>query len=125
MTMGMKDLVAEARERIEGVEPKEAGQTVDNLILDVREANELTEKGRVPDALHIPRGLLEASADPQSPAANERLTAARDGTTVDVLCASGARAALAAATLERMGYRARVIEGGLEGWRKADLAIDQ
>ena len=120
--MGVRDLVREAREQVEAVEPAAAGDG-GGLILDVREANEL-EKTRVPGALHVPRGLLESNADPQSPMANERLTGMRDGGTVDVLCASGARAAMAAATLDRMGYRARVIEGGLEGWRKAGLPIE-
>lgn len=123
MAMGVKDLVREAREKIGAVEPA-AARDAGSLVLDVREANELDEKGRVPDALHVPRGLLEANADPESPMANERLTAERDGGTVDVLCASGARAAMAAATLDRMGYRARVIEGGLEGWRKAGLPVE-
>lgn len=120
MSMGMKDLVAEARERIAAVAPGDAG---DGLILDVREPHELEQKGRVPDALHIPRGLLEAHADPDSPMASDRLTAMRGGAPVDLLCASGARAALAAATLDRMGYDARVIEGGLEGWEKAGLPV--
>ena len=124
MTMTMKELVAEARERVDAVSPKDAHGS-GGTILDVREASELADKGRVPDALHIPRGLLEANADPQSPIANERLTAVREGGTVDVLCASGARAALAAATLDRMGYRARVIDGGLEGWAKAGLPIER
>ena len=123
MAMGMKDLVREAREQVAAVEPAAAGAG-GGLILDVREANELEENGRVPNALHVPRGLLESNADPQSPMADERLTGIRDGGIVDVLCASGARAAMAAATLDRMGYRARVIEGGLEGWRNAGLPIE-
>jgi len=121
MTFGMKDFVREAREKIEAVEPDGAGE---GIVLDVREADELAQKGRVPGALHIPRGLLEAHADPQGPMANARLTAMRSGGTVDVLCASGARAALAAATLDRMGYRARVIEGGLEGWCRAGRPVE-
>ena len=121
VSMSMKDLVAEAREKIAAVAPGDAGR---GLILDVREPSELEQKGRIPDALHVPRGLLEAHADPDSPMANERLTAAQGATTIDVLCASGARAALAAATLDRMGYDTRVIEGGLEGWQKADLPVE-
>ncbi|CTQ34511.1 rhodanese-like domain-containing protein [Jannaschia rubra] len=123
MSMSMKDLVAEARGRIAAVSPHDAHEG-GGLVLDVREPDELSEKGRVPGALHIPRGMLEANADPDSPVANETLTAERDGRTVDVLCASGARAALAAATLDRMGYRARVIEGGLGAWSKAGLPVE-
>lgn len=126
MTMGMKALVAEARERVAAISPQEA-HGAGGLVLDVREPAELDGKGRVPDALHVPRGLLEAHADPDSPMASERLTAARGGTatTIDVLCASGARAALAAATLDRMGYRARVIEGGMEAWAGAGLPVER
>jgi rhodanese-related sulfurtransferase len=124
MSMSMKDLVAEARGRIVAVSPAQA-QAAGELILDVREPDELEQKGRVPDALHVPRGLLEAHADPDNPMSSARLTAARSGgVTVDVLCASGARAALAAATLDRMGYHARVIEGGMKGWQKADLPVE-
>jgi rhodanese-related sulfurtransferase len=123
MSMSMKDLVAEARGRIVAVSPAQA-QAAGELILDVREPDELEQKGRVPDALHVPRGLLEAHADPDNPMSSARLTAARGGATVDVLCTSGARAALAAAVLDRMGYRARVIEGGLEGWQKAGLPVE-
>ena len=128
MAMGMKDLIDEARERVAAVSAQDA-HAADGLVLDVREPDELHEKGRVPNALHVPRGLLESRADPDSPAANERLTAARggesNGTTVDVLCASGARAALAAATLDRMGYRARVIEGGMGAWAEAGLPVER
>jgi hypothetical protein len=52
--MSMKDLVAEACEPIATVAPKDAGK---GLILDVRELGELEGKGRVLDALHVPRGL--------------------------------------------------------------------
>lgn len=125
MNMSMKELVAEARAQVATVSPAKA-RAADGLILDVREPAELAKEGRVPDALHVPRGLLEAHADPGSPMASERLIAARGraGPVVDVLCASGARATLAAATLGRMGYRARVIEGGLEAWAKAGLPVE-
>lgn len=114
-TMTFKALVAEARRTAPAVAPAQA----DGLILDVREPG---EPGDVPDALRIPRGILENRADPESPMAEARLTAAKDGS-VDVLCASGARAALAAATLNRMGYRARVIDGGIAAWRVAGLPV--
>ena len=56
--------------------------------------------------------------------ANGSLTAKRDGGgRVHVLCASGARATLARHSLRQMGYDATVIEGGLEGWKKADLPL--
>lgn len=127
MAMSMKDLVAEAREQIRGVSPEAAEAAAsagDAVILDVREPAELEKDGALSAALHVPRGVLEAKADPDSGAALADLTEARGARQVQVLCASGARAALAAATLKRMGYDASVIEGGLKGWKEAGLPVD-
>ena len=126
MAQSFADMVAEARERSRIVSPEEAFEMArkGDLILDVREPGELLADGRVESALHVPRGVLESKADPRSPAAAPDLVARREGGTVHVLCASGARAALAAVTLTRMGYRAAVIEDGLKGWRAANLPVE-
>lgn len=126
MPMGLKELVAEARQTIDISTPEEthaAARDGRALVLDVREPAELDEAGRIEGAVHVPRGLLEAKADPTSPLAEKRLTAAQEAGPVHVLCASGGRAALAAATLRRMGYDAAVIEGGFAGWTKAGLPV--
>lgn len=123
MAMSMKELVAEARERIETVEP-DVAHNGDGLILDVREPDEFETKGRAPGALNVPRGTLEMRADPESGASNERLAASRGGDAVYVMCASGGRAAMATDTLRRMGYDAKLIEGGMAGWEKAGLPVE-
>jgi len=122
MAKTMKDFVADAKEMTGGsIEP----QHVDGLVLDVREAHELTEDGKVPGALHVPRGFLEAKADPTNEGGEKTLHEAHaKGDPVHVLCASGARASLAAATLGEMGYRAQPIEGGLKGWREAGRPVE-
>ena len=125
MTTTMKQMVAEARERIAVVSPREshaAGERA--VILDVREPGELESDGRVPGALHVPRGLLESKADVESGSSLDALTAARGQKQVQVLCASGARAALAAETLARLGYDGAVIDGGLKGWKEAGLPTE-
>jgi len=43
---------------------------------------------------------------------------------IEAVKPDGAGAALASATLDRMGYRARVIERGLEGWCKAGRPVE-
>jgi rhodanese-related sulfurtransferase len=123
MPMGMKDLVAEARAHVSAVAPQQAKDDAD-VILDVREPAELDSTGRIAGALNIPRGILESRADPESSAADQRLTRLRGSGRVHVLCASGARAALAAHTLSRMGYEASVIEGGMSGWKQAGLPVE-
>ncbi|MEH6392339.1 MAG: rhodanese-like domain-containing protein [Sulfitobacter sp.] len=126
MNKSMKDLVADAKSRVETISPKDAlsAQQSGDLILDVREPAELTTDGAVEGAVNIPRGLLEANADPETGKGNEKLVAKRGKNgRVHILCASGARATLAADCLREMGYDATVIEGGLGGWKKANLPV--
>lgn len=123
MPMSLKDLVAEARSHVAVVSPQEAHDSAD-LVLDVREPTELEANGRVAGALNIPRGVLEMRADPDSQAAESRLTELRGSGRVQVLCGSGGRAAMAAHTLSRMGYDAAVIEGGMTAWKSAGLPVE-
>ena len=119
----LADYVSAAKAATEQVEPASASAD-GNLLLDVREAAELGAEGAIEGALHVPRGLLEAKADPASPVRDERLVAAREsGETVDVFCAVGARGAMAAQTLGEMGYRARNVAGGLKAWKEAGLPV--
>lgn len=127
MPKSMKDFVADAKGRVDTVSPGtalQASTASGDLILDVREASELDSDGSIEGALHIPRGLLEANADPDTGKGNDRLLNQRGADSrVHVLCASGARATLAADCLGQMGYNATVIEGGLENWKKEDLPV--
>jgi rhodanese-related sulfurtransferase len=127
MAKSMKDFVSAAKAQVPTISPREAhglaGQG--DLILDVREANELQNEGAVDGALHVPRGLLESQADPDTGKGAEDLVSRRDGGgKVHVLCASGARASLAAACLQEMGYDATIIEGGLAAWKNAGLPVE-
>ncbi len=126
MTKSMKDLVADARKRVETIRATDAqaARESGDVILDVREPAELESDGTIDRAVHIPRGLLEAQADPDTGKGNGALIALRRSEgCVHVLCASGARAALAADTLKVMGYNAKVIDGGLGGWKEAGLPV--
>lgn len=121
MAMSAKDLVAEARAGVPQSSPAEADG---KLILDVREPGELSTAGAIAGAVHVPRGTLEFKADPGIEGCEAALKKAHaSGETVHLLCASGGRATLAAATLKRMGYDVSVIEGGLKGWKDAGLPV--
>lgn len=127
MALSMKEMIATARAQIDTASPREAHDAAvkGGVILDVREPGELQKEGKVSGSLHIPRGLLEAKADPESGGAESALTSRRDDAKVYVLCASGARAALAAHTLSQMGYDTALIEGGMKAWKEDGLPVQQ
>jgi rhodanese-related sulfurtransferase len=113
-----RDLVSEAKTRIREITPAESialhGGNPGALFIDVREPNEWN-LGHIPGALHIPRGLLEQSIE--GAAARERH--------IVLYCASGNRTALAADTLQQMGYaNVQSLAGGFRGWCEAGGEID-
>jgi len=91
------------------------------LVVDVREASEVQQSGKVSGAVHVPRGLLEFVADPQSPSHDPRF---ETGKPVIVYCAGGGRAALAGQALKEMGYGKVYNLGGFADWADSGGAID-
>ncbi|MCW8843313.1 MAG: rhodanese-like domain-containing protein [Rhodobacteraceae bacterium] len=83
------------------------------LLLDIRDAPELQAQGRAQGAHHVPRGMLEFRADPNSPFYDPEFRADRP---VVLYCASGGRAALAGKLLKDMGFEAVYNLGGLKDW---------
>ena len=79
------------------------------MILDVREPEEY-EQGSVPNALHIPRGILESNIENHIP---------DYGQPIIVMCASGVRSVFATETLNQMGYSTVVsMDGGFNQWKQ-------
>ena len=92
------------------------------VAVDVREPEEW-QHGHIDGSVPAPRGLLEFFADPTSPRHKDALDPAKR---TIVVCASGARATLAALTLKNMGYEdVAVLEGGLKGWTDAGLPTNE
>jgi rhodanese-related sulfurtransferase len=120
----LTDLVTEARRRIREITPDDLAEAIEDgepwLIVDVREPYEY-ERLHVPDSVLVPRGLLEGAVEWNSPHRIDALCDARDRP-VALLCATGARSALAAVVLEQMGFANVVnIAGGIELWASEDL----
>ena len=112
------DLIAEAKQRVREVAPAEVralrDARADFVLLDVREPAEVA-MGRVPGAVVIARGVLESAVETRIP--RER--------PVVIYCASGNRSALAADTLQQMGYAdVRSMRGGIRGWADAGGEIE-
>jgi rhodanese-related sulfurtransferase len=83
--------------------PDKLNKNEDMLLIDVREHGEY-ENGHIKGAHMIPRGILEAAADPAYPKHLPELTAARDRQVV-VYCATSGRSAMVAAVLQIMGFK--------------------
>jgi len=85
------------------------------LLLDIRCPDEY-DAVHIPDALNVPRGILEIAVDYGYEETVPELAEARDRKVV-VMCRSGNRSVLAAHTLRLMGYSRVVSLGsGLRGW---------
>ena len=75
-----------------------------------------TSRARIPGAVHIPRGHLEAQVESQLPD--------KDAPVV-VYCAGGVRSAFAAKTLQELGYTDVVsMAGGFGKWKDEGRAVD-
>ena len=107
-------LIAEALNEVKTITPEEAmklnSENKCNLI-DIRDGVELEKLGAIENSFHIPRGLLEFSIHPESAyVKNNQLDLNKE--TV-LFCAAGGRSALAAKTLQEMGFKnVSHVEGG-------------
>jgi rhodanese-related sulfurtransferase len=125
ITTGYKALVDAAEREIETLPAEQAIKLAgnDNVVLvDIRDIRELQREGKVPGAVHCPRGMLEFWIDPASP--YHKVAFAQDKKFV-FFCAAGMRSALATQTAQRMGLKPVAhIAGGFGAWKAAGGPIE-
>jgi rhodanese-related sulfurtransferase len=113
------DLVAEANKEIKSVTAQDAKKMIDGgnvMVLDVRELDEY-EAEHIPNAVHIPRGLLEFQIASKAPM--------KDATIV-TYCLKGGRGALSAQTLKVLGYtKVYNLTGGFVAWQAAKFPTEK
>src|SRR4051794_31481064 len=107
------DLLAQTKAEIEEIDSRTLAAAFESgsppVVIDVREQDEWDE-GHIPGAVHIPRGHLESRI--------ERIAPDRSAQVV-LTCASGARSALAAKTLQELGYQNVSSHApGYTGWKR-------
>ena len=121
---GFKQLLAEANASIDSMPVALARDMLEDddvVFVDVREAEERVQ-GFIPGSVHAPRGYLEFIADPEGPMHNPVI---RSGLTLVLYCGSGGRSALAAKTLQDMGFpKVCSLVGGLAAWKEAGGPVD-
>jgi rhodanese-related sulfurtransferase len=124
MPTSVKLLLAAANAAVPRIGPEETASlmaTGEALVVDVRDAPELETAGKVAGALHVPRGMLEFRADPESPYHDPAFDR---GKTVILYCASGGRAALAGKTLQELGFRDVRNLGAFKDWAESGGAVE-
>lgn len=111
MTLTAVDLVQEAKKTIKEVNIEQANAMIANgsIALDIREPAEY-EAGSIPNSIHIPRGVLEFKIT-DHPNFQDR------DASIVIYCRSGGRSALAAVSLEKLGYTNTCsMAGGYIAW---------
>ncbi len=125
MSKSIMDVVAEAKAIVPSISPGELKGILGQdgvLIVDVRDAPELTDTGKVQGALNVSRGMLEFRADEATPYHNKAFT--KDKTIV-LYCASGGRSALAGKALMELGYQDVRNLGAFKDWVEAGGAVEK
>src|SRR5207244_10673112 len=109
---GFQELVTDAKKKITEISPTDTwlkAKGSDAVIVDVREKDEWDEE-HIPDAVHMSRGMLELEVEDKFPDRNM---------TIITHCGGGGRSALAAASLQQMGYKnVRSMDGGCKAWKR-------
>jgi len=109
-------LVNEAKKQVKETNVADVKRRMDSgekfLLVDVREDNEW-EKGHVPGAVHMGRGVIERDIETQVPETSMKMI---------LYCGGGFRSALVADNLQKMGYtNVESMDGGWKGWVAAGL----
>ena len=118
-------LVSEALKEIKTISIDDAHTMVnDNKcnLIDIRDIRALQKEGQVEGANHIPRGMLEFWLDPNSAYFKEgKLDLNKE---IVLFCAGGLRSALAAKSLQDMGFeKVSHIDGGFGSIRNSKFKI--
>ena len=112
---GFQKLVAEAKKHITEISPQTAAAKSNSgeaVIVDVRDKDEWDE-GHIPGATHMSRGTIEFDIEEKVPDPNAMIICH---------CGGGGRSALAAESLQKMGYKnVRNMAGGFKAWKAVGL----
>ena len=112
-------LIQECKAKIEETNVFEVKERLDSgetlTLVDTREESEWA-MGRLPGAVHLSKGIIERDIERIFPDLDRELI---------LYCGGGFRSALAAETLQRMGYKRPVsMDGGIRGWTEAGLLVE-
>ncbi len=111
-TSGFLKLVEDARKNVCEISKEQLEERLSQgaFLIDVREDNEWAA-GRIPGAQHLGRGIIERDIETRVPQKEKELI---------LYCGGGYRSALAAESLQKMGYtNVFSLIGGWKEWKTA------
>ena len=111
-------IVEDARKSIREVTIDEVKSKLDRgekfLLLDVREESEFA-KDHLPGAVHLGKGIIERDIEARVPDSSSPIV---------LYCGGGFRSALAAESLQKMGYtNVASMDGGIREWRERSFPL--
>ena len=120
-----RDLIDRALAEIETLDMGQAEALLEDentLFVDLRDPRELQREGKIPNAFHAARGMLEFWVDPSSPYHKEIFAS---GKKMVFYCQSGWRSALSTKTVQDMGLENVCHIGeGYRGWKDSGAATE-
>jgi rhodanese-related sulfurtransferase len=125
MSVTVKQMMDAANAVLPRITPAQGRDMIakgNTLVLDVRDAPEVANAGKVAGALNVSRGMLEFRADPESPYYDKNFNKDK---TILVYCASGGRSALSGKLLKDMGYEHVYNLGAFKDWVESGGAVDK
>ncbi len=113
-------LVEDAKSRIREVTvddvKRDREANADFVLVDTREESEWAA-GHAAGAIHLGKGVIERDLEKTIPETDKRVV---------LYCGGGYRSALAADTLQRMGYtNVFSMAGGWRAWKAADMPVEE
>ena len=125
LKIGYRELVAKAEAEVETVSATQAlaaAARPDTVFIDLRDVRELWREGKIPGAVHVPRGMLEFWIDPESPYHKPLFTEPKRFV---FYCNLGWRSALAAQVAQQMGLtNVCHLGGGFSAWCAAGGPVE-
>ena len=125
MATSVKQLLEAANAAVPRITPAQAKEMMakgNALVVDVRDAAEVAQTGKVPGAVNVSRGMLEFRADRESPYHDKNF--AKDKTVI-LYCASGGRSALSGKTLKDFGYGQVYNLGAFKDWAEGGNPVEK
>ncbi len=121
-----RDLIDRALAEIETLDLEAAEGLLEDdntVFVDLRDPRELEREGKVPNAFHAPRGMLEFWVDPSSPYHKDVFAS---GKKLVFYCQSGWRSALATKAVQDMGLELVChIGDGYRGWKDSGAPTEE